>query len=156
MLKSRKKLSTYQSCDVLTCNVASKFFFWNLVASDFGPIDLNLYPINVVDFLFFFFFFFIQRTKSSMKNCSFCVYFYNSNCNRLQQSKRISNDQELIHCSTHIWPKTCTTFHPIAFVTSHMALVTAGNTQVINICYLPQVVLTTYRHIRAQLWGLYL
>ena len=24
----------------------------------------------------------------------------------------------------HIWPKTCTTFHPLAFVTSYMALVT--------------------------------
>ena len=36
----------------------------------------------------------------------------------------------------HIWPKTCTTFHPLAFVTSYIALVTAGNTQVISICYL--------------------
>ena len=35
----------------------------------------------------------------------------------------------------HIWPKTCTTFHPLAFVTSYIALVTAGNTQVISICY---------------------
>ena len=52
----------------------------------------------------------------------------------------------------HIWPKTCTTFHPLAIVTSYMALVTAGNTQVISICYLPQVVLTTYMHLRAQLY----
>ena len=55
----------------------------------------------------------------------------------------------------HIWPKTCTTFHPLAFVTSYMALVTAGNTHVISICYLSQVVLTTYRHIQAQLRDLY-
>ena len=57
--------------------------------------------------------------------------------------------------SGYIWPKTCTTFHPLAFVTSYMALVTPGNTHVISICYLSQVVLTTYRHIQAQLWGLY-
>ena len=37
--------------------------------------------------------------------------------------------------SVHLWPKFCTTFHPLAFVTSYMALVTAGNTQVISICF---------------------